>query len=131
MDSLNKRIKFLGEVVASNNLKDIQTIHSRAEEIGHNKLTVGDITDQSEISNRKQEYKARKYSLELVISLNDIIDAYSSGCSSYFSVAEYLEINEMFLREAIEIYRKQYGTCVKLDNYIIYFEPTLSILEIF
>ena len=37
IDSLNKRIKFLGEVVASNDLKDIQTIHSRAEEIGHNK----------------------------------------------------------------------------------------------
>ena len=31
-----------------------------AEEIGHHKLTVGDITDQSIMENAKQEYKARK-----------------------------------------------------------------------
>lgn len=37
IDSLNKRIKFLNEVIVSNNLKNVETIHSRAEEIGHNK----------------------------------------------------------------------------------------------
>jgi len=37
IDSLNKRIKFLDEVILKNNLKDIKAIHSRAEEIGNNK----------------------------------------------------------------------------------------------
>lgn len=37
MDSLNKRIKFLDEVVNDIKLNNVDTIHSRAEELGHNK----------------------------------------------------------------------------------------------
>ena len=37
MDSLNKRIKFLDEVINVINLKNVDTIHSRAEELGHDK----------------------------------------------------------------------------------------------
>lgn len=37
IDSLNKRIKFLDEVIEKNGLKNIKAIHARAEEIGHNK----------------------------------------------------------------------------------------------
>lgn len=35
-DSLNKRIKFLDEVIEQLNLKEIETIHARAEEVGKN-----------------------------------------------------------------------------------------------
>src|SRR5574344_447809 len=37
VDSLNKRINFLNEVVKSLNLKNVNVIHARAEEIGINK----------------------------------------------------------------------------------------------
>lgn len=37
MDSLNKRIKFLDEVVKENELLNVDTIHSRAEELARNK----------------------------------------------------------------------------------------------
>lgn len=37
IDSLNKRIKFLDEVIKQNTLRDTFAIHARAEEIGHNK----------------------------------------------------------------------------------------------
>lgn len=37
IDSLNKRINFLNEVINKNKLEKIYTIHARAEEIGHNK----------------------------------------------------------------------------------------------
>ena len=36
VDSLNKRIKFLEDVIQQLNLKDIETIHTRAEEFGKN-----------------------------------------------------------------------------------------------
>ena len=36
-DSLNKRIKFLNEVIEKMQLKNIETIHCRAEELGKNK----------------------------------------------------------------------------------------------
>ena len=37
VDSLNKRIKFLNEVIEQLNLEKIETIHARAEEFGKNK----------------------------------------------------------------------------------------------
>ncbi len=37
LDSLNKRIKFLNEVIEKLELKNIETIHGRAEEYGRNK----------------------------------------------------------------------------------------------
>lgn len=37
VDSLNKRINFLNEVINKLNLKNIETIHARAEEFGKNK----------------------------------------------------------------------------------------------
>lgn len=37
LDSLNKRIKFLNQVINSLGLKDITTIHGRAEELGRDK----------------------------------------------------------------------------------------------
>lgn len=37
VDSLNKRIKFLDDVIAQIKLEDIQTLHFRAEEFGQNK----------------------------------------------------------------------------------------------
>lgn len=37
VDSLNKRINFLNEVIKELNLKNIETVHARAEEFGRNK----------------------------------------------------------------------------------------------
>ena len=38
LDSLNKRIKFLNEVIDSLCLENVETVHSRAEDAAHNKL---------------------------------------------------------------------------------------------
>lgn len=37
MDSLNKRIKFLDDVIEKNNLTNVDNVHSRAEELGRNR----------------------------------------------------------------------------------------------
>ena len=37
LDSLNKRVKFLGEVIEALKLHDIEAVHARAEELGRNK----------------------------------------------------------------------------------------------
>lgn len=37
LDSLNKRLKFLNNVIEELKLEDIETVHGRAEDIGHNK----------------------------------------------------------------------------------------------
>lgn len=101
-----------------------------AEEIGHHITTAGNILDQSNTNNRKQERKARSVGYNIKIGLKGIMKSYEAGCRNLYEVAEYLDVTESFLQEAICYYKEKYGTCTKLDNYIIYFEPTIAIIKI-
>ena len=100
-----------------------------AEELGHHYTTVGDITDCSNVSNRKQEYRARQWAYDKLIGLRGIIDAYEHGCTSAYEMAEFLDVTEEFLQEALKTYKSKYGCYTTLDNYIIYFEPSIGVLE--
>ena len=101
-----------------------------AEELGHYHTTVGDIIDQSSDSNRKQELRARLWSYNKLIGLHGIISCYKAGCQTAYDMADHLGVTEEFLQEALQCYRSKYGVCVGFDNYIIYFEPCISVLEL-
>lgn len=102
-----------------------------AEELGHHFTTYGDIIDQSDIRNVKQELKARAWAYERLVRVNDLINAYKAGVKGKYEIADFLEIPEWFLLEAIEYYKSKYGTCYKIDNYLIYFSPNFGIMEFF
>lgn len=101
-----------------------------AEELGHYYTTSGDILDQSKVENRKQEQLARTWAYNKLIGLMGIINAYKAGCRNSSEMAEYLNITEEFLMDALERYRGKYGTYTIIDNYVIFFEPRLGVLEI-
>ena len=42
-------------------------------------------------------------------------------------MAEYLDVTEEYLEEAIDCYKAKYGLYASVDNYIIYFEPFVVI----
>lgn len=121
-----------GDVIGIN--RKIRSTRKRscvlAEELGHFHLNTGDILDQSSTSNRKQEYKARLWAYNKLIGLSGIISAYKAGCRNTHEVAEHLEVTEDFLREALSYYRGKYGTHIRLDNYVIYFEPNIGVFEV-
>ena len=94
-----------------------------AEEIGHHCTSSGDILDQTDIMNRKQEYRARFYGYNLKIGLIGLIKAYEAGCRNLFEMADFLDATEEYLKEAIQCYKSKYGIYAVVDNYIIYFEP--------
>lgn len=100
-----------------------------AEELGHHYTTVGNILDQSSISNRKQELQARMWAYNKMIGLMGIIRCYEHGCQNKHEMAEYLEVTEEFLLEALERYRQKYGEFTAVDNYVIYFEPCLGVVK--
>lgn len=113
--------------------KDMTTIKKKcalAEELGHHYTTVGDITSQSTTDERKQEFKARLWAYNKLIGLNGILSAYKENCHTLADMAEHLDVSEEFLSEALECYKKKYGSCAKLDNYLIYFEPYLGVMEL-
>ena len=100
-----------------------------AEELGHYHTTIGCILDQQDISNRKQERRARVWAYDLLIDLPGIVKAYKHGCSNLYEMADYLEVTEGFLRDALERYRQKYGIYTTIGHYIIYFEPYLAVAE--
>lgn len=100
-----------------------------AEELGHYYTTSGNIIDQSDVMNRKQELKARFVGYNIRIGVLGLIKAFEHGCQSYNEVADYLEVTEEYLKEAIECYTQKYGTHTVVDNYIIYFIPRLGIMK--
>lgn len=101
-----------------------------AEELAHSMLTVGNILDQSDENNRRQERIARDRAYDIKIGLEGLVSAYKAGCSDRYEIAEYLDCTVEYLLDAIERYHEKYGLYVKHENYLIYFEP-LSIVEIY
>lgn len=100
------------------------------EEIGHYETAVGNILDQSVTANRKQELRGRIWAYNRLIGLTGILRAYKMGCRNRYEVAECLDVPEDTLQEALEYYRSRYGVCTQVDNYVIYFEPSLGVMEL-
>lgn len=101
-----------------------------AEELGHYETAVGDITNQSLTSNRKQELRGRLIAYNKMVGLMGFIDAYQHHCHNLHEMAEYLDVTDAFLSETINCYRAKYGSYAKLDNYVVYFEPNIGVLEL-
>ena len=70
-----------------------------AEELGHYHTTVGNILDQSNIENQRQEFRARVWAFEKILSIDKILEAASKGHTEPHTMAEYLDVDEEFLRE--------------------------------
>lgn len=100
-----------------------------AEELGHYYTSSGNILDQSSAANRKQEHTARVWAYNRLIGLSGIVDSYKAGCRNLYEIAEYLEVTETFLADALACYKEKYGLYTQVDNYVIYFEP-LGIAEL-
>ena len=100
------------------------------EEIGHYETAVGNILDQSVTANRKQELRGRIWAYNRLIGLTGILRAYKMGCRNRYEVAECLDVPEDTLQEALNYYHTRYGVCTQVDNYVIYFEPALGVMEL-
>ena len=102
-----------------------------AEEMGHHHTTVGDILDMTKSWNRKQERQARLWAYNKLIGLTGLIQAYEHGCQNLYETADFLEVTEEVLSDAIECYRDKYGVGVIVDNYYVMFIPNLQVLKMF
>lgn len=75
-----------------------------AEELGHYHTTVGNILDQDDTNNRKQERTARKWAYEKLVPIENIQFAFADGHTEIWNMAEYLDVDEAFLKEALIYY---------------------------
>lgn len=133
-DFSNTRLKglYCNGIVALN--KHIETEQEKkcilAEELGHHHTAIGNILDQSLISNRKQELHGRIYAYNKLVGLMGIVEAYKNHCTSISESAEFLDVTEEFLKDALSHYKSKYGKYTIIDNYAIFFEPCIAVLEL-
>ena len=118
-----------GSIALHQGMDSATTADTLAEELEHHYTTVGDILDQNDTSNRKQEHLARLRVYNRRIGLSGIVQGYKAHCHNRYELAEYLEVSEDFLQETLECYREKYGCFTALDGYVIYFEPCLIVME--
>ncbi|MCI8609026.1 MAG: ImmA/IrrE family metallo-endopeptidase [Firmicutes bacterium] len=88
------RIAIRSDIERSNKKKCVL-----AEEIGHYMTSVGNIINQSDLDNARQEHRARVWAYHKLLSIDMIIDAAKEGYTEVYEIAEYLDIDEEFLRD--------------------------------
>lgn len=114
--------------------KDLSTTAERtcvlAEELGHHYTATGNILDQSTVENRKQEMYGRAHAYNRLIGLRGIIAAYLRNCPNAYEMADYLGVTEEFLQEALSYYTNKYGVCTQVDNYVVFFQPNIGVMEL-
>lgn len=97
-----------------------------AEEIGHHKKTYGNIQKLDTIENLKQEYKARLYAYEKLVSLNDLAFYLNKGITNIYELADMLNVTDKFLQDALLTYKNKYGDKIINTKYgKIVFEPNI------
>ena len=105
--------KCIGNLIIINNrVNECEKLCVLYEELGHFNLTVGDITDQNDLNNRKQESIARRWSYAII-----------SGIDNIYDLAEILNVTEDFLIKSIEHYKKKYGVYYVGETHLLTFEP--------
>lgn len=101
-----------------------------AEEYGHFKTSTGTLLDLNHPSNRKQELRARKYSYEMLVSLDDLILCSGQGYTTAYDCAEFLGVTVDTLNEALRYYLARFGTTYFYKGKIIsFYERGLMILD--
>ncbi len=111
--------------------RDIPTLRQKAdvlaEEMGHYYTSVGRIVEQDTVESIKQERAARLWGYNKRIGLIGIIEAFKAHCENLYDIAEYLDVSEDSLAEALEYYRQIHGVGVMVQNYFLQFEPHLRV----
>ncbi|ASB87675.1 ImmA/IrrE family metallo-endopeptidase [Bacillus sonorensis] len=112
--------------------KNMETSYEKtcilAEELGHYYTSSGDIVDQDTIEKRRQEKIARTWAYEKLVPLSKIVQAHKEAIKNRYELAQYIEITEEFLDDAIKRYKEKYGATVNYGGYTICFEP-LGVIE--
>lgn len=112
-----------GHIFIKNNLTSSEKNSIMAEELGHHFTSRGNIVNLKINDNARQERAARDWAIKRLLSFEKLISAFEDRVRSKHDLAEYLNVSEEFLLEALEFLKRKYGMIKRYKDYIIYFEP--------
>lgn len=122
----NKKLKglyFDNIIVIDKEVKGKEYNEVLAEEIGHHYTSAGNILDYKKVKNIKQEVKARRYGIELIVTLDGLIEAWRLGLHNLYEVAEHFEVRQSYVLDALNYYKVKYNNVVMYNGYRIKFDP--------
>lgn len=93
-----------GCVWINSKMPESRKVSILAEEIGHHETSSGDILNLDNMDNARQEQRARKWAYKKLIPFEDVLRAVSAGCTRVWEFAEYLNVDEAFVKECFECY---------------------------
>ena len=94
-----------GEIFINSNRPTTIKLETLAEELAHHEITYGNILDDKDIQNRKYELKARRLACEILIPLNELINAFCKAYIIYMNLLIF-EVTESFVLQSITHYKQ-------------------------
>lgn len=64
------------------------------------------------------------------VPLEGLSAAFDARCRNSYETAEFLDVSEDTLLEALELYREAYGPVAVAGDFVIRFEPRLSVYRV-
>ena len=112
---------FNGAIYIDSSMTQIKKREVLCEEYGHFKTSVGNIIDYDDSSNRKQELEARAYSIELIVTLDDLIACHDYGLTTIYECAEHLDVSIESLKDSFKYYLSKYGITYSYKDMLFIF----------
>lgn len=100
------------------------------EEVSHYDFTVGDISEEKTLDDRKQEKFARSKAMESTVTLDGLIYCFSHELWLPEEIADYFEVTEKYLRDALDNYAAKRGLIFKFKSYYFDLRRGLNITKI-
>ena len=102
-------------------MSDTEKVCVLAEELGHYYTSVGNILDQNNVNNKKQELVARRWATNILLCPADLIEACRAGNEYISDIAEYLGVTSEFLIDSINVFSAKYCPVYSDGKYEIKF----------
>lgn len=98
-----------GKVYVNKRTKLNEKVVVLAEEYGHHKTSVGNIIDYRSPGAWKEECMARRYAIEKIVSLDDLLSCALNDCQIKYECVDFLEVTPEFIQEALNHFFNKYG----------------------
>lgn len=87
------------------------------EEYAHFKTSLGTIIDYDDSESRKQALKARGYSIEVLVTQDDLIDCHLHELTNTFIRSEQLDVSVELLKDSFKYFFSKFGISHCYKNY--------------
>lgn len=113
-----------GCVAINKNLPSDEKLLTLYEEWGHAKMNCGNILNQENLNNRKQEVTARRWAYEKFMPVEKFIELIVEHRPiDTWELLEILDVSQSYLLELINYYINKYGLYKEFKGGCIWFDP--------